>query len=87
MTRIIFLEDFDYKPLPQQTFSYKEGDIAVVKQEIADIAIAEGKAKLTETPAPSSGIKDTIKKFPKQRRTKKVVEPDAFLEEPSATVN
>lgn len=67
MPRLKFLKDFDFKPVPQQTFSYKEGDIVLVKQEVADKAIREGKAELTEFSGPSSGIKETIKKYNKKK--------------------
>lgn len=68
MPRIKFLEDFDYKPIPQQTYSYKKGDVALVTQEIADKAISANKAEVTEFSAPPSGINETIGKFKNTRK-------------------
>lgn len=70
MPRIKFLEDFDYKPIPMQTYSYKKGDVALVTQEIASKAIAANKAELTDFDAPPAGIKDTIGKFKNTRPRK-----------------
>lgn len=77
MPRIKFLEDFDYKPLPQQTFTYKKGDVVLVTHEIASKAIAANKAQETEFPAPPSGINTTIGKFKNTRKRKNVEEPVA----------
>lgn len=74
MPRIKFLEDFDYKPVPQQVYSYKAGNTALVTQDIADKAIAENKAELTDFPTPPSGIKETIDKFPNKRNKKSLKE-------------
>lgn len=71
MPRIRFLEDFDYKPVPQQTFSYKKGDVALVTQEIANKAIAANKAERTNFEAPHAGINATIDKFKNTRRKRK----------------
>lgn len=68
MPRIKFLKDFDYKPIPQQTYSYKKNDVSLVTQVIADKAIREGKAELTDFPTPPSGIKNTINKFKNTRK-------------------
>lgn len=68
MPRIKFLEDFDYKPIPQQTYSYKKGDVVLVTQEIANKAIAANKAEVTEFSAPPSGINETIGKFKNTRK-------------------
>jgi|SRR5215217_461874 len=70
MPRIKFLEDFDYKPIPMQTYSYKKNDVALVTQEIANKAIAANKAEPTDFDAPPAGINDTIGKF-KNTRTRK----------------
>lgn len=80
MPRIKFLQDFDYKPVPQQVYSYKAGNTALVTQEIADKAIEEGKAELTDIPTPPSGIKETIDKFP-NKRSKKSLKESAKVEE------
>ena len=80
MTRIKFLHDFDYKPVPQQTYSYKAGDVALVTQEIANKAIKAGKAEPTDFPTPPAGINETLGKFKtnKKRRTKPAI--DAAIE-------
>lgn len=79
MPRIKFLKDFDYKPVPQQVFAYKKGDVVLVTQEVADKAIAQRKAELTDFPAPPSGIKKTIEKFP-NRKIKRVSNGDGDVE-------
>lgn len=68
MPRIKFLEDFTYKPLQQQTFLYKKGDVLLVKEEIASLAINAGKAILSEVPTPPAGINETIKRFPRRKK-------------------
>lgn len=68
MPRIKFIEDFAYKPIPQQTYLYKKGDVALVTQEIAKSAIAKGKAEPTDFPAPTASIADTIGKFKNTRK-------------------
>lgn len=68
MPRIKFLSDFDYKPIPQQTYSYKKGDVSLVTQDIADKAIKTGKAELTDFPSPPAGISSTITKFKNTRK-------------------
>ena len=88
MPRVIFLKDFDYKPVAQQTFSYKEGDVVLVKQDIADIVIEKKFAELTDLRPPSSGVSDTIKKYPNKKKaetTSDEVEPSK--EEVSSEVN
>jgi hypothetical protein len=72
MPRIKFLEDFDYKPIPMQTYSYKKGDVALVTQDIAKKAISQNKAEYTEFKAPSSNIANTISKFKNTRPRKNV---------------
>ena len=75
MPRVKFLEDFEYKPLPQQTYAYKKGDVVLVTQEIAEKAIGAMKAEVTDFPVPASGIKETISKFKNTRkRNNKTVE-------------
>ena len=68
MPRVLFLEDFDYKPHRQQTFSYKKGDVVLVKQEVADLAVKNKKAELTRLDPPSANIANTIKKFPNKKK-------------------
>lgn len=68
MPRVLFTEDFIYKPVAQQTFVYKKGDVLLVKQEVADKAISKNKAKLTEFEAPPSSISDTIRRFPNRKK-------------------
>lgn len=87
MPRVIFLEDFDYKPNPQQTFAYKTGDIVLLKQDVADLAILKKKAELTKFDPPSAGIADTIKKFPNKKKrgtiSKEIKSTEELLEENS----
>lgn len=78
MPRIKVLEDFDYKPIPQQIYSYKKGDIVLVTQEIANKAINAKKAEATEFLAPSSGISDTINKFKNTRKRKNLVKEELY---------
>lgn len=88
MPRIIFLQDFDYKPISQQTFSYRKGEICLVTTEIADLALKTNKAKLYDFEGPANGINETIKKFPRKSRKKPVVgERSPFLKGHSATVS
>lgn len=68
MPRVLFTEDFEYKPVPQQTFVYKKGDVVLVTQAIADKAISKNKAKLTDFEAPSVSISDTIRRFPNRKK-------------------
>lgn len=68
MPRVLFLEDFDYKPHRQQTFSYKKGDVVLVKQEVADLAIEKRKAEVTKLDPPSANIANTIKKFSSKKK-------------------
>lgn len=84
MPRIKFLKDFDYKPLAQQTYSYKEGDISLVTQEIANKAIDAKVAEYTEFAPPPSGINATIGKFKNTRkRTNKMVAEEQEVIEPN----
>lgn len=68
MPRIKFIEDFAYKPIAQQTYLYKAGDVVLVTQEIANKAINGNKAVLTELPVPPAGINETISKFKNTRK-------------------
>lgn len=68
MPRIKFLKDFEYKPIPQQTYLYKKGDVLLVTQEIANKAISAQKAEYTELKAPPAGISKTIKNFKTPRK-------------------
>lgn len=68
MPRIKFLQDFTYKPVPQQTYVYNKGDVVLVTQDIANKAISTKKAEATEFVAPPSGINQTISKFKKPRK-------------------
>lgn len=45
MPRVLFLEDFDYKPKPQVTIAYRKGTEKLVKADCAAKAIAAGKAE------------------------------------------
>lgn len=74
MPRIKFLEDFEYKPVPQQTYFYSKGDIALVTQEIANKAISANKAEATDFAAPPSGINETIGKFKNTRKRENKLE-------------
>lgn len=83
MPRVKFLEDFEYKPVAQQTFLYKKGDVVLVTNEIAKKAIDSGKAENTKFPTDiPSGIKNTISKFKNKKRTaNKDIEPVHYIEE------
>lgn len=83
MPRVKFLQDFEYKPVPQQTFLYKKGDIVLVTNEIAKKAIDSGKAENTKFPTDiPSGINNTISKFKnKKRNPTKDIEQVSFTEE------
>jgi hypothetical protein len=68
MPRVRFLENFEYKPMPQQTYVYSKGDVVLVTHEIAKKAIANQKAELTEFNAPPAGVNATISKFKNTRK-------------------
>lgn len=68
MPRIKFTDKFSYKFVRQQTFVYGPGDIDLVKQEVADKAIKEGKAVLCTLPAPPAGINNTLKKYSRKKK-------------------
>lgn len=80
MPRIKFLEHFEYKPIPQQTYVYEKGDVALVTQEIANKAIAAGKAEATEFPAPPAGINETLGKFRTTKRQRNKSKPEDAVE-------
>lgn len=81
MPRVRFLENFEYKPVPQQTYFYAKGDVALVTQEIAKKAIDENKAELTEFVAPSAGVDATIRKFKNTRKQNKKQSNDILVKE------
>lgn len=88
MPRVKFLEDFEYKPVAQQTFLYKQGDVVLVTNEIAKKAIDSGKAENTKFPTDiPSGINNTISKFKnKKRNIPKGIEQTSFMKETSEEI-
>jgi len=80
MPRVIFTENFDYKPAAQQTLSYKAGDVVLLKQDVADIVLDLGKAELTNEPVAAS-INDTIKRFPAKKRKENTVVDNEVIQE------
>jgi hypothetical protein len=82
MPRIKFLEDFEYKPIAQQTFLYKKDDVVLVTHEIAEKAIKLGKAENTEFPSDiPAGINNTISKFKNRKRNTKTNDDNIDVDE------
>lgn len=85
MPKVQFLEDYDYKPMPQQTVEYKAGEIYLVTQEVAEV-LFQNKV-VQDAPEDSevkdSGINETIKKYKKPTKTSTKREPEEITEAPT----
>lgn len=66
--RVRFLVDWDWKPSPMATISYRAGQVKFVRLECAAKAIALGKAELVETEEPPAGISATIAAKARRKR-------------------
>ena len=61
MTKVRFIEDFDYKPTPSVTVAYQAGMIETVKRDCADLAIAAKKAvRVSGAEAEKTGDDDAL---------------------------
>jgi len=54
--RVRFIKDFDYLPKPSITIAYLAGQVAVVRLECAEKAIAKGVAVPTQEVIPNAGV-------------------------------
>jgi len=50
MPWVRFTQDFDWKPHEKVMIAYKAGSVYLVKQIVADLAISDCKAVMTERP-------------------------------------
>lgn len=55
MAKVIFTDDYDYKPTPSCTIAYKAGMAMTVKRDCALKAIAAGKAVAGSYPSKKTG--------------------------------
>lgn len=69
--RIEFTDDFAFKPTPQVTQVFRKGQVAFVTTACAEKAIAKGKARATDLPAPPAGIAATIARTARKRAPRK----------------
>ena len=69
--RIEFTTDFRWKPTPQTAQMFKAGQTAFVTLACAQAAVAKGAARVTDLPAPPSGIAATIARKPRKRVPRK----------------